>query len=70
MKVKPFSGHRHRRGKASPQGVPGGRQVRGKTAGWVDLSVGQTAPGASRRQSNRGVHRYESEAARKLAFIL
>jgi hypothetical protein len=69
MKVKPFSGHRHRRGKASPQGVPGGRQVRGKTR-LVDLSVGQTAPGASRRQSNRGVHRYESEAARKLAFIL
>jgi hypothetical protein len=29
-----------------------------------------TAPGASRRQSNRGVHRYASEAARKLAFIL
>ena len=69
MKVKPFSGHRHRRGKASSQGVPGGRQVQAKTR-LVDLSVGQTAPGASRRQSNRGVHRYESEAARKLAFIL
>jgi len=36
----------------------------------VDLSVGQTAPGASRRQSNRRVHRYESGDARKLAFIL
>ena len=44
MKVRPFSGHMHRRGKASPRGVPGGRQVRGKTR-LVDLSVGQTALG-------------------------
>jgi hypothetical protein len=29
--VRPFSGHRHRRGKASPQAFPGGRRVQGKT---------------------------------------
>jgi hypothetical protein len=69
MKVRPFSGHRHRRGKAPPRGVPGGRQVRGKTR-LVDLSVGQTTPGASRRQFNRRALRYESQAARKLALIL
>jgi hypothetical protein len=58
-------------GEAKPhrKAFPGGRQVRGKTR-LVDLSVGQTAPGASRRQSNRLVHRYESRAARKLVLIL
>jgi hypothetical protein len=59
----------HRRGKAPPQGGPGGRQVRGKTRP-VDRSAGQTAPGASRRQSSRRVHPCEGQAARKLAVIL
>jgi hypothetical protein len=58
-------------GEAKPhrEAFPGGRQVRGKTR-LVDLRVGQTAPGASRRQFNRRVLRYESQAARKLVFIL
>ena len=31
INVRPFSGHMRRRGETSPQGAPGGRQVRGKT---------------------------------------
>src|ERR1700694_292307 len=42
--VRPFLGHVHWRGETSPRGVPGGRQVRGKTRIVVDRSAGQTAP--------------------------
>ena len=45
--VRPFSGHRHRRGKAPPQGDPGGRQVQGKTRP-VDRSAGQAVRDALR----------------------
>ena len=69
MKVRPFLEVSIGEAKPHREAFPGGRQVRGKTR-LVDLSVGQTAQGASRRQSNRLVHRYESRAARKLAFIL
>src|SRR5271163_2459757 len=34
MEVRPFSGHRHRRGKASPQGVPGRPTGPGKDTTW------------------------------------
>jgi len=34
MEVRPFSGHRHRRGKASPQGVPGRSTGPGKDTTW------------------------------------
>ncbi len=66
--VRPFSGHRHRRGKTSPQAFPGGRQVRGKTR-MVDLSVGQATPGRLAAPAYQTVHRCESQAARKLAAI-
>src|ERR1700691_1215422 len=43
MKVRPFSGHRHRRGKASPQGVPGRSTGPGKdTAGRSECGSGRT----------------------------
>ena len=58
-------------GEAKPhrEALPGGRQVRGKTRP-VDQCAGQTAPGASRRQSSRQVDRCDGQAARKLAAIL
>ncbi len=58
-------------GEAKPhrKAFPGGRQVRGKTRA-VDRNAGQAAPGALRRQLDQRVHRYESQAARKLAVIL
>ncbi len=43
MEVRPFSGHRHRRGKASPQGVPGRSTGPGKdTAGRSECGSGRT----------------------------
>src|ERR1700757_2689243 len=43
MEVRPFSGHRHRRGKASPQGVPGRSTGPGKdTAGRSECGADRT----------------------------
>src|SRR5829696_10113393 len=42
--VRPFLGHGHRRGRTPPQGVLGGRQVRGRTRVVVDQSAGQATP--------------------------
>jgi hypothetical protein len=57
-----------------------GGELGAETLGWtqdviaraapVDRSAGQTAPGASRRQCSRRVHRCEGQAPRKLAVIL
>ena len=50
--VRPFSAHRHRRGQASPQGVPGRPTGPGKDTP-VDRSAGQAAQDALRRQPTR-----------------
>ncbi|MFC6460434.1 DUF3987 domain-containing protein [Paracoccus aerius] len=50
--VRPFSGHKQRRGAASPQGVPGRPTGPGKDTA-VDQCVGQTAQDALRRQLTR-----------------
>ena len=69
MKVRPFSGHRHRRGKASPQGVPGRSTGPGKdTAGRSECGSGRT--GRLTAPAYQSVDRCLSQAARKLAFIL
>src|ERR1700751_1585761 len=69
MKVRPFSGHRHRRGKASPQGVPGRSTGPGKdTAGRSECGSGRT--GRLTAPAYQSVDRYLSQAARKLAVIL
>ena len=46
MKVRPFSGHRHRRGKASPQGVPGRSTGPGKDTAGRSGCGSQAAPEA------------------------
>ena len=66
--VRPFSGHRHRRGKASPQAFPGGRRVQGKTR-LVDRSVGQTTPRHLAAPAYQAVDRCWSQTAQELASI-
>lgn len=65
QKVRPFSGHMHRRGKTSPQDAPGGRQVRGKTRLAVDRSAGQATPGLLAAPVYQTVYRCESQVARE-----
>src|ERR1700730_5290243 len=54
-----------RRGKTSPQGVSGGRQVRGKTRIAVDRSAGQATPGRLAAPVYQTVYRCGSQAARE-----
>src|SRR4029077_15906209 len=69
MKVRPFSGHKHRRGKASPQGVPGRSTGPGKdTAGRSECGSGRT--GRLTAPAYQSADRDLSQGARKLAFIL
>src|ERR1700728_2191338 len=69
MEVRRFSGHRHRRGKASPQGVPGRSTGPGKdTAGRSECGSGRT--GSLTAPAYQSADRYLSQAARKLAVIL
>ena len=70
MQVRPFSGHTAsaRRSLTARRSRAADRS--GERHDLVDLSVGQTAQGALRRQSSRRVHRYEGQAAWKLAVIL
>ena len=54
MKVRPFSGHRHRRGKASPQGVPGRSTGPGKDT-LVDREEGLEAVLSRKRRATPAV---------------
>jgi hypothetical protein len=69
LRVRPFSGHRHRRGEASPRGRSRATDRSGERHGLVDLSVGQIARDASRRQPIT-VHRCEGQDAQELATAL